>query len=149
MRKAISVLLLVLTAVGLSCGCGTGAKSYTDARKTCDAFLVANKEEMTAIANDLLTNRQNEKSGRYKGFDYALIGSDDRGRYIKFEIGAQGLLGGQYWSLVFCPDGALFDEDMLYSWKQPDGNNIIKAEKIDGNWWYYWEDFDGTKYSDQ
>ena len=148
--RTISAFLAALAITLLLCGCGTKVKSYSDARAVCETFLSDNKEEMTGISTGLLTDGQGEtgSSGKYKDRDYSLLRVDG-GKYVKFDIGAQGLLGGQYWSLIYCPDETFCGESVRYSSKEPEGNNIIKAERLDGNWWYYWVDYDGTKYSDE
>ena len=65
-----------------------------------------------------------------------------------FDIGSQGMLGGQYWSLMNTADGAYRGQSETY-YEVWDGNNIIKAEHIDDNWWYLWEDYDASDYSNQ
>lgn len=59
------------------------------------------------------------------------------------------MLGGQYWELVYTKDGTLWGETDVYFNEEENGNNIVKAERLNGNWWYFWTDYDGTERSFQ
>ena len=149
MKKTLSLVLSVILIALLLCGCGINRKDYSSAAKSCRRFLSKNAEEMTSIAEDLLNGDTNvgESSGHYKDHYYSLEEDADGEKYVKFDIDAQGMLGGQYWSLIYCPDGTLYGQSETYYSEETDGNNISRAEKIDGSWWYYWIDYDGTELS--
>ncbi len=148
MKKAVSTIFLIIILVLLCCGCGLISKSYSSARKTCIQFLESNKEKMNTIAQNVLSD-ESLSSGYYEDHYYS-IKEDDKGeKYVTFDIDSQGMLGGQYWNLIYCPNGTYRGESETYYWKEDNGNNIVKAEKIDNNWWYYWIDYDGTEYSDK
>lgn len=153
MKKTCCLLsICIITMIVLLCGCGNFHQSYSDARESCSKFLTENKEEMTAISQSFLNENQNlEQSyiGDYKDCHYSLESFGNFGKHVVFDIDAQGFLGGQYWSLVYCPDGTFCGENLLYYYQETGGNNIVKAEKLDGDWWYYWIDYDGTKLSNK
>lgn len=113
-------------------------RSYSGALKTCGRVLSRNEEEMTLLARNVLDSEltaSNYSSGKYKDYSYTM--PDDR-KYVRFDIGAQGMLGGQYWSLVYCPDGEFCEESEAYFYREiGGGNNITKAERIDGHWWFF------------
>lgn len=146
--KHIAKLILVcifLAAFALNLGgCAGGAKTYSTAREACEEFLRDNRERIELLAKDAAAARSTEIKTVLDHSYYC--GSDG---YVHFEIGAQGMLGGQYWSLVYTPNGSFCGETETYTFREADGNNIVKAEKLADNWWYRWEDFDGTAKSEQ
>ena len=68
---------------------------------------------------------------------------------VEFNIDAQGMLGGQYWSPVYTVNGSLYGETEKFFNKDKKRNDIVGAEKLQGNWWYLWRDYDGTDKSYQ
>ena len=64
---------------------------------------------------------------------------------VNFEIGSQGMLGGQYWRLVYTEKGNYRGEIEKYTYYEKNGNNIAFAEKISENWYFYWIDYDGRE----
>lgn len=157
MKRIISFILLLLTiAVALlNGGCGSSVKTYSDAKKSGEKFLSKHQTEMTALAVEYLNTPQtgvNPNVCEYRGHSYYLFigphGKTDDGecQYVAFDVDSQGFVGGQYWSLIFCPDGTFCGQSETYR-GESSGNNIEKAEKISGNWWFYWLDTDGTELS--
>ena len=120
-------------------------KTFSEAKALCEKFLEKNRADMEAIATDAL-NSQTDISGHYKKHYYS-YNSDER--LVTFDIGAQGMLGGQYWNLAYSEDGTLYGETEEYIYKETNGNNIVRAKRINKNWWYIWTDYDGTKKSYQ
>ena len=100
---------------------------------------------MEEIAIDLLSEEK-EASGHFKEYYYAYRLDDS---FVTFEIDVQGMLGGQYWSLIYTKDGTYCGESEKYLYEESDGNNVIIAEKLDNHWWFYWIDYDGTGRSHQ
>ena len=65
--------------------------------------------------------------------------------FVSFDIDAQGFLGGQYRELVYTKDGTFYYETDSYLYEETNGNNIVRAERINEHWWYLWNDYDGTE----
>ena len=153
MKKKHVIWIVVLAAVialgawGIHSGM---PKTYSSAKKQCVRLLRWYKGDMERAAEWTYTQTptgSNYTSGKCRGMYYVRYLSDQT---VRFDVGGQGMLGGQHWHLVYTPDGTLYGQDEVYEYRETDGgNNITKAEKIDENWWFLWVDFDGTKYSDE
>ena len=98
---------------------------------------------MEQIAVDSL---KTNNSGDFRDYFYSCYQEEG---FVKFDIDAQGFLGGQYWELVYTEDGTLYGESESYLYEETNGNNIVRAEKINEHWWYLWTDYDGTERSYQ
>ncbi len=70
---------------------------------------------------------------------------DENEEAVNFEIGSQGMLGGQYWRLVYTEKGNYRGETEKYTYYEEGGNNIAFAEKLNENWYFYWIDYDGRE----
>ena len=120
-------------------------RTYSSARQECKKVLNKYQTEMEQIAVDSLESSKNV-SGHFKEYYYSCHIEEG---FVSFDIDAQGFLGGQYWELVYTKDGTFYGETESYLHKETNGNNIIRAEKINGHWWYLWTDYDGTERSYQ
>lgn len=120
-------------------------RTYSSARQECKKVLNKYQIEMEQIAVDSLQSNKNI-SGHFQEYYYSC--HIDEG-FVSFDIDAQGFLGGQYWELVYTQDGTLYDEPESYLHKETNGNDIVRAEKINEHWWYLWTDYDGTERSYQ
>ncbi len=136
------VIALVIGAISLNNA--LKPKTYSTAKNICGKILEKNEAQMTEIAVNAL-KQQDDVSGDYKEYSYH---SDKQEQTVKFCIDGQGMLGGQSWDLVYSEKGTLYGENEEYIFKEnAQGNNIIKAEKINEHWWYLWTDYDGTERS--
>ena len=136
----IGILLLLLTAVTvgfLFLRESRKPKTFSSAEAICVKVLEKHRQEMEALASE-------KGSGTFRDFSYH---SDPQGKCVSFSIGGQGMLGGQYWDLVYTADGTYNGETESYLFEEPEGNNICRAKRITGNWWYCWMDYDGTEKS--
>ena len=115
-------------------------KTYSSAKKECEKVLAGHQVEMERIAVEALESNA-PASGEFEEYSYSCQIKEG---LVPFDIGAQGWLGGQYWELIYTQDGTLYGETESYLYKEPNGNNIIRAEKIGDHWWYCWTDYDGT-----
>ena len=140
MKKKKFILFFVVLAVCISFASCSGEKAYSTAKKECARVLEKHQLQMEELAVSVLNSKVG-KDGRFNEYYYSCY--RDQG-FVKFDIDAQGMLGGQYWGLVYAENGILYGEAETYYFEEEDGNNIIRAEKIKGNWWFYWEDYDGT-----
>ena len=151
MKKRKSVLAISVTCVsviaiivGLCCFVNSiTPKTYSSAREVCVKVLNKHQTEMEQTAIDSL--RYNN-SGSFRDYFYNCYREES---FVKFNIDAQGFLGGQYWELVYTQDGTFYGETESYLYEENDGNNIVRAEKINEQWWYLWTDYDGTERSYQ
>ena len=140
MKKKKIITLLTILAVCISFTSCFDGNTYSSAKKECSKILEKYQVQMEDIALNSLDSKA-DISGYFNKYYYSYY--QDQG-FVKFDINAQGMLGGQYWGLVYTDNGLLYDEEETYYFEEEDGNNIIRAEKIKGNWWFYWEDYDGT-----
>jgi len=118
-------------------------KTYSSAKKECEKVLDKYQVQMEEIAVDSL---KTNNSGDFRDYFYSCYQEEG---FVKFDIDAQGFLGGQYWELVYTEDGTLYGEPESYLYEETNGNNIVRAEKINEHWWYLWTDYDGTERSYQ
>ena len=115
-------------------------KTFSSAKNECVNVLEKHQTEMEQIAVDSLESSKNV-SGHFKEYYYSCHIEEG---FISFDIDAQGFLGGQYWELVYTKDGTFYGEADSYLHEETEGNNIVRAEKINEHWWYLWTDYDGT-----
>lgn len=99
--------------------------------------------EQIAIAS---LKQNKDVSGDFKEYSYSCYPKDG---IVTFSIDAQGMLGGQYWELVYTQDGTFYGETESYLYEETFGNNIMRAEKLNAHGWYLWTDYDGTDRSYQ
>lgn len=118
-------------------------KTYSSAKKECERFLHRNQVAMEEIASDSL-DAENNVSGEFRGHYYSSYISEG---LVSFDIDAQGMLGGQYWELVYSKDGNFYGQTETYLLSESAGNNIVRAERIENHWCYVWTDYDGTEWS--
>lgn len=145
-RKIIfvsAICLLVVSILIIALGIFINSikpKTYSTAKIECEKILSKHQTEMEEISNNLLKSRTNGH-GHYNEWFYIYYPEE---KFVKFELDGQGMLGGQYWDLVYTSDGTYYGEKESYLFEESDGNNIVKAERLDGHWWYVWTDYDGT-----
>ena len=117
---------------------------YDKALKTTTKYLNENEEQLKIIVDELYDSKSsiknpleiiNNSSYEYdKYFDYK-----NEMEYIKFDIDAQGMLGGQNYGLIYLKENK--EELIIYDEKY--GNNIFIRQKLKDNWYFYYDDYDG------
>ncbi len=120
-------------------------KDYTQAKKETVRFLNRNKADLQRIAVETLSDKPN-RSRTYKKITYFYRQSDGKS-YVQFDIDAQGMIGGQYWGILYCPTDDLINGSIeIYDEfaETGEGNNIFIKEKIADKWYFYYDDYDGT-----
>lgn len=146
MTKSIIAIITTILAL-LVCIFGLfnffAPETYSSAKDDCESFLENNRGDMEEIANCLLDKKM-DIDGYYKERYYSYVLRED---YVAFNIDSQGMLGGQYWSLIYTRNGVLYGETEEYLYQETDGNNIVRGERLDEHWWYLWRDYDGTEES--
>ena len=139
-KKVVRSIILASIIIGLVFIVNSiTPKTYTSTKKECEKILKRYQVEMEQIAIASL-KLDKRTSGNFKEYFY----SCDQEGFVQFDIGEQGMLGGQYWALVYTQDGKFHDETDSYIYEEVDGNNIWKAEKLNEHWWFLWIDYDGT-----
>ena len=137
----ISTICVLVIAVGFNFLINSILpKTFSSAKNECVKVLDKYQNQMEEIAVDTLKSGKNV-SGDFKDYFYSCYFEE---RFVKFEIDSQGFLGGQYWELVYTEDGTFYGETESYLHEETNGNNIVRAEKINEHWWYLWTDYDGT-----
>ena len=142
---SVIFLLIAVAIVGLvlsSSFTTFGEHTYQSAKDFSESFLKHNQEELEDIAQDILKAKKTSISEYKKAYE---IKYDEHEEAVNFEIGSQGLLGGQYWRLVYTEKGNYRGETDKYTYYEEDGNNIAFAEKLNENWYFYWIDYDGRE----
>lgn len=121
---------------------------YKEAKKKAEEFLIKNEKQLTKLVNELYESKTSKK-GSIKGISYAsYVDRDDFDfkneiEYIKIDLDSQGMLGGQYYGLIYTKDSKesliVYDENE----ETKKGNNVFIRKKIKDNWYFYYEDYDG------
>lgn len=129
-----------------------GKFSYNSAKDNAVKYLNVNEKELIKIANSLYNDKSSKKNP-YKGITYASYHEEtekngwNEKNYIKFYLAAQGMLGGQYYGLIYSTEKNFFDSRSLIIYDEHketgDGNNIFIRQKIKKNWYFYYDDYDG------
>lgn len=140
MKKFRSIFLLITLLVCFA-GCEK-SRSYEEIKADTVSFLKANQTALEAAAQKTIQ----EATPTENPFEeISNIRYDTANGYVVFDMDAQGMLGGQYWSLIYTPTGTYMEEPQTYFYSQEDGNNLQFAEKIHDNWFFLWEDYDGRE----
>ena len=123
---------------------GLKPKTYSAAKKQSVRVLDAYQSQIEELAVNAL-EAEESRPGKFREFSYHCNRNEG---YVQFDIDAQGMLGGQYWALIYTKDGTYYGESECYRYEETDGNNIVKAEKLNEHWWFHWIDYDGTDRSE-
>ncbi len=119
---------------------------YKESEKKTIEFLNDNIYELNNLAQKYLENH-NLESQKYKMIQSIIYHKDEELEYVKFDYNSQGILGGQYWGLLYIPDNHYLGEKSLYIYNEyqekGNGNNIFIRKKIKKNWFFYCDDYDG------
>ena len=104
--------------------------------------------QLENIVKELYKSKSSIKDP-YRGVSYASYNYltdfdfNNEVEYIVFDLDSQGMLGGQYYGLIYSKNNKLdliiFDE---YK-ERGKGNNIFIRKTIKDNWYFYYDDFDG------
>ena len=118
--------------------------NYNTAKKITIKYLEHNEEQLEKIVNELYENKSsitdlNENithAGYYNSNNFNFKNNEE---YIKFEIDSQGMLGGQYYGLIY----SINNNEELIIKEKVNGNNTFIRQKIKDNWYFYYDDYDG------
>ena len=119
--------------------------NYKSAKEATIRYLNTNEKELKKVVDELYKNKSSIEKP-LKKIIYAAYYYDDyfnfenEEEYIKLDIDAQGMLGGQYYGLIYSKTK---NEKELIKNKDSYGNNIFIRQKIKDNWYFYYKDYDG------
>ena len=117
---------------------------YENAKTTTIRYLNTNEKELKKIVDELYNNKSSVEKP-LKKIIYASYYYDDyfnfkkEEEYVKLDIDAKGMLGGQYYGLIYSKNN---NEELIKN-KETRGNNIFIRQKIKDNWYFYYNDYDG------
>ena len=124
---------------------------YHLAKKETILFLNENELELEKVCIDALL-KKDSKTDIFKEKRYSYetkiyyIGEEKAKEYIKIDINAQGMLGGQYWSLIYSEGDYLDGKKIIIDdefQKTGNGDNVFIKEHLRDNWYFEYEDWDG------
>ena len=116
-------------------------ETYSSAKKECVEYLGRNRSQLEEIALAALQDDSRELG------KFACSVDLEKG-LVKFSVDAQGMLGGQYWDLVYTRSGLYENQSESY-YSVFDESIVTKGEKLDDHWWYIWTDYDCTELSEK
>ncbi len=117
---------------------------YDKAKKATIKYLNKNEEQLKTIVDELYENKSSienpieniKDAGYHNSSNFNFKNNEE---YIKFNIDAQGMIGGQYYGLIYSKN----NEEELIKNQDLHGNNIFIRQKIKDNWYFYYDDYDG------
>lgn len=145
----ISIIVIVLIGFFLiSFITDSNEFEYDEAKKTTQNYLNKNENKLIELVNNLYESKTSKKNP-LKTVNYAAYENNDdfdfknKKEYIKIDLDSQGMLGGQYYGLIYSKESN--DDFIVYDEKKETnkGNNIFIRQKIEDNWYFYYEDYDG------
>ena len=118
---------------------------YEKARRNTIKMLNKDFKEFQQIAEGAICSKSNEyqkfKNIEFK-YDIKFNSEDKRSEYVQFDIDAQGMLGGQYWGIIYSPNDDYIENSDITIQKNGE-NDIFIREKIKEKWYFYYDDYDG------
>ncbi len=143
LSSVILFILISITILFLYKGSNSNG-DYERAKKETLSFLDENIKQLEELSKESLSKKYSEMQ-TFKTKEYYFDENNGK-EYIVININAQGMLGGQYWYLLYCEDDFL-DGKNIYIYDEyketGSGNNIFIVEKIKDNWYFYYQDWDG------
>lgn len=140
----IAILVIVVVVVGLFRLIDfLSWETYSSAKKECVEYLEKNRSLLEDVVLAALQDGLEEHGD--SRFDYSV---DLEKGLVKFSVDAQGMLGGQYWDLVYTRSGLYENRSESY-YSVFDESIVTKGEKLDDHWWYIWNDYDLTELSEK
>ena len=118
-------------------------ETYSSAKKECVEYLEENRSQLEDVVLAALQDGLEEHGD--SRFDYSV---DLEKGLVKFSVDAQGMLGGQYWDLVYTRSGLYENQSESY-YSVFDERIVTKGEKLDDHWWFIWRDYDSTELSEK
>ena len=144
----LAVIILLIGILAFSFLIDKREFDYQEAEEEANYYLEKNEKQLMELVSELYVTKSSKKDS-IKGVTYAsYVNRDDFDfknsiEYIKIDLHSQGMLGGQYYGLLYTKekveDYILFDEKK----ESKNGNNVFIRKKIKDNWYFYYDDYDG------
>ena len=141
-------VILLLGIIMITIMTSESTFDYKTAKAKAEKYLNKNEKELTQLVNELYESKTSKKDS-IKEISYASYNNNDdldfknKAEYIKIVLDSQGMLGGQYYGLIYTKESK--ENLIIYNEKKETGkgNNIFIRQKIKDNWYFYYEDYDG------
>ena len=146
MKKNICILSIVIIILGIltytTYNIFFKEEDYFSSKKSWIKYLNSNIAELEDLFNqsEYISKESYLKLDDGKSY---IVKLGKNGKYVELDIGAQGMLGGQYWGLIYCTTDYLDGENIEIKGNAGEGNNVFITEKIKDNWYFYYDDYDG------
>lgn len=116
--------------------------NYTNSKKEAISILNRNKEKISDIAKTVYNTKEsiNNPIDNITYVSYSDSNHINK-EYIQFDIDTRGMLGGQYYGLIYSNDDII--DGNIKKIHEKNGNNTFIYEKIEDNWYFYYFDYDG------
>jgi len=135
MKKRILILIglvIVIISILFIALHFLNTNDYEQAKKESIKFLNSNINDLQNVADEMILNKSRE-SENYKRKLYRYYKDSDGKEYIQFDVNAQGMLGGQYCGIIYCPNDNLLNGNSIEIYDENKetgkGNNIFIKEK--------------------
>lgn len=141
-------VILLLGIIMITIMTSESTFDYKTAKAKAEKYLNKNEKELTQLVNELYESKTSKKDS-IKGISYASYNNNDdldfknKTEYIKIDLDSQGMLGRQYYGLIYTKKSK--ENLIIYDERKETvkGNNIFIRQKIKDNWYFYYEDYDG------
>ena len=103
LKKKVLIPVVVLLLVALLSGFlyANRTRNFESAQRECRRILSLHQSDLEAAAQEALTE-SSCSTGQCCGYYFSI---NKESGVVRFEIDGQGMLGGQYWDLVYSADG--------------------------------------------
>lgn len=145
MKKKICILSIIILLILLYVIYNSPFREYDyfSSRKSCIKYLNKNITKLERIFNEVEYVSEEPNFKLDDGKEYIVKICGPYSKYVKLDIDAQGMLGGQYWGLIYCTEDYLDGKKIEIIGETGEGNNVFITEKIKDNWYFFYEDYDG------
>ena len=140
----VIILLIIIAPVLILFVLSNNNYDYSNFKKEVIDFLNSNEDELIVISKNAI-NTKDKAVHTFKNKEYYYSIKDNK-EIVTISINSQGMLGGQYWDLIYCEGDYLNGKtiDIYDEHKETGkGNNIFVVEKIKDNWFFSYQDWDG------
>jgi len=138
-----SIIIIILLLIYATYNKYFREYDYFSSKRYCINYLNNNIRELETLFNKVEYHSEQNIFELDDGKTYSVGICAAYTKYVKLEIDAQGMLGGQYWGLIYCTGDYLDGKEMEIIGETGEDNNVFITEKIKDNWYFFYEDFDG------
>ena len=141
------ILIVILSLILAVCLINKKLKNkefnYDSSMKKSISILHNNKTQLSELGKTVYDNKNSIKNpiDEVSFVSYSSSNYIDK-EYVQFDIGGQGMLGGQYYGIIYSKEDIIEGKKRKVYHEEHD-NNIFIYEKIENNWYFYYFDYDG------